>query len=43
MKEEKLHEQPTRLIRNISDFTDINEMARIIAQYIDNRDIQALK
>ncbi|CAD8112593.1 unnamed protein product [Paramecium primaurelia] len=43
IKEEKWHEQPTRILRNISDFTDINEMARIIAKYIDNNDICALK
>ncbi|CAD8123415.1 unnamed protein product [Paramecium sonneborni] len=43
VKEEKWHEQPTRILRDIKDFTDINEMARIIARYIDNNDICALK
>ncbi|CAD8121032.1 unnamed protein product [Paramecium sonneborni] len=43
IQEEKWHEQPTRILRSIKDFTDINEMARIIARYIDNNDICALK
>ncbi|CAD8205082.1 unnamed protein product [Paramecium octaurelia] len=43
VKEEKWHEQPTRILRSITDYTDINEMARIIAKYIDNNDICALK